>query len=83
MATQITRRTFLAGSAATGVAVNVSTLTSPAEARLLQKPPRPGPDWLDASGQPRYRLDAIAKVTGEKTFSRDYRAQNLEGWPTR
>jgi hypothetical protein len=40
---------------------------------LIETPPRPGSDWLKPSGKPKYRLDAIAKVTGEKTFARDYR----------
>ncbi|QPC44655.1 xanthine dehydrogenase family protein molybdopterin-binding subunit [Kaustia mangrovi] len=81
MATHISRRHFLKAGMATGVAVNVTFLPPETEARLVETPPRPGPDWLDEAGQPRYRLDAIAKVTGEKTFSRDYRARNLEGWP--
>ncbi|WP_421872554.1 xanthine dehydrogenase family protein molybdopterin-binding subunit [Nitratireductor rhodophyticola] len=75
------RRNFLRSGVAAGIAINVSFLSRPAQARLVETAPRPGPDWLDTTGQPRYRLDAIAKVTGEKTFSRDYRAQNLEGWP--
>lgn len=38
-------------------------------------------DWLAKDGKVRYRWDAIRKVTGEKVFARDFRAQNLEGWP--
>jgi hypothetical protein len=48
---------------------------------LIETRPHPGSDWLKPSGKPKYRLDAIAKVTGEKTFTRDYRARDLEGWP--
>lgn len=75
------RRDFLKGAAVAGIAIKVSFLSPPAEARLLETPPHPGPDWLKADGRPKYRLDAIAKVTGEKTFSRDYRARDLDGWP--
>ena len=38
-------------------------------------------DWLSPDGKARYRWDAIRKVTGEKVFARDFRAQNLMGWP--
>ncbi|MFS8050337.1 xanthine dehydrogenase family protein molybdopterin-binding subunit [Rhizobium sp. BR 314] len=75
------RRDFLKASVAAGVAIKVTFLAPAAEARLIETPPRPGPDWLNNAGKPKYRLDAIAKVTGEKTFSRDYRARDLEGWP--
>uniref|UniRef100_UPI0013D33C69 hypothetical protein n=1 Tax=Klebsiella michiganensis TaxID=1134687 RepID=UPI0013D33C69 len=70
---------FLNTTLAAGVAIKVSFLDRPAEALLVQTPPRPGPDWLKADGRPKYRLDAIAKVTGAKTFSRDYRARDIDG----
>ena len=38
-------------------------------------------DWKGDLLQPKFRIDAIAKVTGEKIYSRDYRAQDLKGWP--
>jgi CO/xanthine dehydrogenase Mo-binding subunit len=76
----LSRRSFLQAGAA-GVAIKVSLLPSPTQAELIQTPPRPGADWLAAGGKPKYRLDAIAKVTGGKSFSRDYRARDLAGWP--
>ncbi|WP_332695498.1 xanthine dehydrogenase family protein molybdopterin-binding subunit [Bosea sp. (in: a-proteobacteria)] len=81
MGAGISRRGFLRGGAAAGVALNVSFLAPAARARLIETPPRPGPDWLTPAGRPRYRFDAIAKVTGAKTFARDYRAADLPGWP--
>ncbi|MDH7795433.1 MULTISPECIES: molybdopterin cofactor-binding domain-containing protein [unclassified Beijerinckia] len=80
MKTHVSRRDVLKAGVAAGVAIEVSFLSS-AQAQLIETPPLPGPDWLKADGRPKYRLDAIAKVTGEKTFSRDYRARDLEGWP--
>jgi CO/xanthine dehydrogenase Mo-binding subunit len=77
----VSRRDFLKAGAVAGIGIKVSFLTSPIQARLIETPPLPGPDWLKADGRPKYRLDAIAKVTGAKTFSRDYRARDLEGWP--
>ena len=81
MKAALSRRDFLKAGVAAGVAIKISFLGPTADARLIETPPRPGPDWLNGRGRPRYRLDAIAKVTGEKTFSRDYRARDLEGWP--
>ena len=37
-------------------------------------------DWK-GHGQPRYRYDAIEKVTGQKIYGRDYRAKDIAGWP--
>lgn len=78
----ISRRRFLRTGVAAGVALRVSAMVPPAHAQLLKSSPRPGDDWFTPAGQPRYRLDALAKVTGAKTFSRDYRARDLPGWPT-
>lgn len=77
----ISRRRFLKTGAAAGVALRVYLLPPRAHARLIEGPPQPGNDWLTGEGSPRYRLDALAKVTGAKTFSRDYRARDLAGWP--
>ncbi|ARQ02520.1 xanthine dehydrogenase family protein molybdopterin-binding subunit [Pseudorhodoplanes sinuspersici] len=77
----VSRRGFLQTGAAAGVVFNVTSLPLVAHARLLETPPQPGPDWISADGRPRYRIDALAKVTGAKTFSRDYRARDLSGWP--
>lgn len=81
MRPSFSRRDILKGACVAGVAIKVSFLSPPAEARLIETPPLPGPDWLRADGKPKYRLDAIAKVTGEKAFARDYRARDLDGWP--
>ncbi|TPL32924.1 molybdopterin cofactor-binding domain-containing protein [Mesorhizobium sp. B2-4-6] len=81
MKAALSRRDFLKASAVAGVAINISFLPSRAEAQLIETPPRPGPDWLNGHAKPKYRLDAMAKVTGEKAFTRDYRARDLEGWP--
>ena len=79
--TGISRRRFLQTGIAAGVTINVSLMPPGADARLVETPPRPGSGWLTADGRPRYRLDALAKVTGAKTFSCDYRARDLDGWP--
>lgn len=77
--TVLSRRTLLKAGAV-GVAVKISLMPSAIRAELIETPPRPD-DWLAPGGKAKYRLDAIAKVTGGKTFSRDYRARDLAGWP--
>tara|TARA_R110000851_G_scaffold278768_1_gene431980 strand:- start:115238 stop:118168 length:2931 start_codon:yes stop_codon:yes gene_type:complete len=37
-------------------------------------------DWVKPNGEVGYRWDAVRKVTGEKVFARDFRAQDLAGW---
>jgi hypothetical protein len=32
-------------------------------------------------GKARYRIDGVAKVTGEKIYARDFRARDTGGWP--
>ncbi|NQY94385.1 MAG: xanthine dehydrogenase family protein molybdopterin-binding subunit [Campylobacteraceae bacterium] len=38
-------------------------------------------DWKGDLVKPKFRFDAIAKVTGEKIYGRDYRSKDVEGWP--
>lgn len=37
--------------------------------------------WLGADGQPQWRYDGLAKVTGQKIYARDFRAKDLPWWP--
>ncbi|WP_449409408.1 xanthine dehydrogenase family protein molybdopterin-binding subunit [Methylobacterium komagatae] len=76
----LSRRNFLKAGAAAGVAVKVSFLAPPAKAQLAETGLSAGSCWT-APGKPHIRLDAVAKVTGAKTFSRDYRSRDLAGWP--
>jgi CO/xanthine dehydrogenase Mo-binding subunit len=78
----LSRRRVLQAGGAAGVALKISLLAPGAQAGLVDARPGPGTNWLTGDGRPRWRLDAIAKVTGAKTFSRDYRARDLKGWPS-
>ena len=79
MSSNISRRNFMKLGTIAGITVMLGRLPV-AHALEVQSGPSPS-DWIGADGQARYRWDAIRKVTGEKTFSRDYRARDLEGWP--
>ena len=56
----LSRRGFLRGSAAAGIAIKVSLLRGQAEARLVEA--APGPGWI-AGTKPRTRLDASRTMT--------------------
>jgi len=77
----ISRRTFLQTAAVAGVSIKIEFLAPRAAAAQVGDGVAPLQGWIDASGQPRFRFDAIAKVTGQKTFARDFRARDMPGWP--
>ncbi|MDR7335790.1 molybdopterin cofactor-binding domain-containing protein [Roseateles asaccharophilus] len=56
------------------------------------RPPLPGnptqptappgvPDWSGGPGKARFRIDGLAKVTGQKIYARDFRAADMPHWP--
>ena len=73
----ISRRTFLQTAAVAGVSIKIEFLAPRAAAAQVGDGVAPLQGWIDASGQPRFRFDAIAKVTGQKTFARDFRARDM------
>ena len=75
------RRRFLVGSAATGIALAFSRLTMAAEAFDAHETMPIAPGWSKVVGPPRYRVDGYAKVTGAKLYARDFRAADMPGWP--
>jgi CO/xanthine dehydrogenase Mo-binding subunit/aerobic-type carbon monoxide dehydrogenase small subunit (CoxS/CutS family) len=77
----MSRRTFLQTTLVAGVSIMVECLAPRAAAAPVENQVPPSPGWIDASGRARYRVDAIAKVTGQKTFARDFRARDIPGWP--
>lgn len=60
------------------------------------RPPQPGnptqpfigntappgsPDWSGGPGKARFRIEGLAKVTGQKIYARDFRAGDMPSWP--
>jgi CO/xanthine dehydrogenase Mo-binding subunit len=43
--------------------------------------PPGAPDWSAGPGKARFRIDGLAKVTGQKIYARDFRAADMPGWP--
>ncbi len=70
-----TRRVFLKGVGAAGIALIVRNFSTMVRAAA-------GHDaWMGGPGKARYRVDGIAKVRGEKVYARDFRAADMAGWP--
>ena len=65
-----------------GIAFRLNVIATDDGALLLDAAADGVGGAFDANGRLRYRTDALAKVTGEKSFSRDFRARDLPGWPS-
>ena len=81
MGIPLTRRRFIATTAFAGVAVRIGFMAPEADAATVAAGVGLPDGWIRSDGKPNYRLDAIGKVTGQKTFARDFRSRDLEGWP--
>jgi len=73
------RRTFV--KAAIGATTVI--ITKWPQALRAEDPVQPpaSPGWGPVAGQARYRIEGIAKVTGQKIFARDFHPRDIPGWP--
>lgn len=79
MTMDISRRNFVKIGTIAGISIMIGRLP---EVHALEIDSGPGvAEWMSSDGKVRYRWDALRKVTGQKIFSRDYRARDLSGWP--
>ncbi len=53
----------------------------PTQPFIGDQAPRGAPDWSGGPGKARFRIDGLAKVTGQKIYARDFRAADMPGWP--
>jgi CO/xanthine dehydrogenase Mo-binding subunit len=77
----VSRRGFVRAGVASGIAFRIGLVADGARAAILDDPRSQLASWIAPDGKARFRTDAVAKVTGAKTFARDYRARDLPGWP--
>lgn len=81
MTFEFSRRDFIKLGTVGGIALFLGRLPlQPAHALEVHSGPS-ATDWIGQDGQPKYRWDAIRKVTGQKDFAYDYRARDIPGWP--
>lgn len=73
------RRQFIKLGMFFGISVMIGRLP---DAHALEVHSGPSPlDWMSPDGKARYRWDALRKVTGQKTFARDFRARDCPVGP--
>ncbi|HEY1131515.1 MAG TPA: molybdopterin cofactor-binding domain-containing protein [Roseateles sp.] len=91
---RLTRRRVI-GAGAGAMTLLVHELALPKPAALKNPAARPQPDgtptqirtspgapsWSGGPGRARFRIDGLAKVTGQKIYARDFRAVDMPGWP--
>src|SRR4029450_12462278 len=81
MGKAVSRRAFVRAGVASGVAYKIGFIGSGAEAAIVDDARSQLASWIGPDGKARVRTDDAAKVTGAKTFARDYRARDMPGWP--
>lgn len=77
----LSRRSFLKTTVMAGISVYLAPVGSRAFAALFEEKILTPVEWDARTGQPRFRIDGIAKVTGAKVFARDMRASDMPHWP--
>ena len=77
----ISRRNLIKAGTAAGISVWLAPLYSPAFAALFEDRHLTPVKWNSADGSVKFRIDGIAKVTGEKVFAYDIRSRDLPHWP--
>lgn len=78
---ELSRRRFLKAGLVAGVSVYVAPLGGKAFAALFEEKILTPITWDDKTGQAKFRIDGMAKVTGAKVFARDIRARDMPHWP--
>lgn len=75
-----TRRTFIRTMTIGATAVFIVPWPPLEAAADPVQPPLP-PGWGPVAGRARYRIDGMAKVTGQKIYARDFHSRDIPGWP--
>ena len=79
--THPSRRAFLKATVVAGVSVVIAPLGGRAFAALFEEKILTPVQWDPKPGTPKFRIDGIAKVTGDKVFARDIRSRDMPHWP--
>ena len=75
------RRSFMQGIAAGGIAFSLSRVSSAAEPTFDAYETLPGRQGWNPAARGAGRIDGVAKVTGAKLYASDFRASDMPGWP--
>ncbi|NQZ07399.1 MAG: xanthine dehydrogenase family protein molybdopterin-binding subunit [Algicola sp.] len=75
------RRRFIKAVTGCTIAVNIIPINQLFAQQIDTRTNTNTGDWSGQPGQARYRIDGLAKVTGQKIYARDFHAKDLPGWP--
>src|SRR5215470_18732963 len=75
------RREFVKGAAASGIALSLSRLALAEEPAFAARETLPGRQAWNPAATGVGRIDGVPKVTGAKLYASDFRAADLPGWP--
>src|SRR5258707_15430506 len=75
------RREFVKGATASGIALSLSRLALAEEPEFAARETLPGRQAWNPAATGVGRIDGVAKVTGAKLDAADFRAADLPGWP--
>src|SRR5215471_13621485 len=75
------RREFVKGVTASGIALSLSRLALAEEAGFAARETLPGRQNWNPAATGAGRIDGVVKVTGSKLYAGDFRAADLPGWP--
>src|SRR5438445_7394458 len=76
------RREFVKGATASGIALSLSRLALAEEPGFAARETLPGRQAWNPAATGAGRIDGVAKVTGAKLYTSDFRASDLPGWPS-
>src|ERR1700676_1498650 len=79
---QPSRREFVKWVSAGGIALSLSRLGATEPAGFPARASLPGRGRWNPAADGAGRVDGVAKVTGAKIYTSDFRAADLPGWPT-
>src|SRR5262247_3830640 len=77
------RREFVKGAAASGIALSLSRLALAEEPDFSARETLPGRQRWNPAATGVGRIDGVAKVTGAKLYASDFRAADLPNWPAK
>ncbi len=80
-ASSMTRRSFIKTVAGAAFTVNVIPAMALLAAETDAIVSMDNQGWSAGPGKARYRIDGLAKVTGERIYASDFRASVMPGWP--
>lgn len=79
--TNLSRRGFLKTAVIAGITVYLAPLNSEAYEALFTEKVLDVPHWDPKTKRVKFRMDAVAKATGNKVFAMDIRARDMPHWP--